>query len=173
MGVVFLHGYAGSYALECWLVASAARALDALTICPAMGFSGRWWTDDGERTLRATLDSLRATLDWLRARGVRRVYLAGLSNGGVGPAWLARRFAGGARRGGAHLGSAAVGDHRRLACARGPRRAGLADAGRARAFAERNHATYVGFDAGHFALLVKRIEAREAIARWLREREHR
>ena len=37
----------------------------------------------------------------------------------------------------------------------------------ARAFAERNHATYAGFDGGHFVLVVRRAETREAIVNWL------
>src|SRR4029077_9562922 len=85
--VVFLHGFAGSFTLECWLVARAADAIGAITVCPATVLSGRWGDRDGERTLRATLD-------FLRARNIRRVYLAGLSNGAAGAAALAPRFAG-------------------------------------------------------------------------------
>jgi pimeloyl-ACP methyl ester carboxylesterase len=84
--LVFLHGYAGSFTLECWMMAEAARAIDAVTVCPATGFDGRWWTQDGERTLRATLA-------YLAGRGIARVYLAGLSNGGIGASKLAPRFA--------------------------------------------------------------------------------
>src|SRR5215472_11626073 len=70
--IVFLHGYAGSFTLECWMMAEAARAIDAVTVCPATGFDGKWWTPEGERTLRATLA-------YVATRGVGRVYLAGLS----------------------------------------------------------------------------------------------
>ena len=84
--VVFLHGYAGSFTLECWMMAEAASSIDALTVCPSTGFSGQWWTRDGER-------SLRATLAYLDERGLSRPYLAGLSNGAVGASALAPRLA--------------------------------------------------------------------------------
>jgi hypothetical protein len=44
----------------------------------------------------------------------------------------------------------------------------MASAASARAFAARTHASYAGFDGGHFVLLVRRAEAREAIASWLK-----
>src|SRR5262249_25024998 len=50
-GVVFLHGYGGNFMLECWLVAQAARDIDAITICPSTGFAGRWSSGEGEHTL--------------------------------------------------------------------------------------------------------------------------
>jgi len=160
-GVVFLHGFAGSFTLECWLVASAARAIGAVTVCPAVGFSGHWTTEDGEKTLRSTID-------YLHARGVRRLYLAGLSNGGVGAAWLAPRFAselsgliiisGAPAAGGSELPTLVIqGEHDPMM-----------SAATAKTFAARVHATYAGFDGGHFVMLMRRSEVREAIARWLR-----
>ena len=159
--VVFLHGYAGSFTLECWLVARAADAIGAITVCPATGFSGRWSDRDGERTLRATLD-------FLRARNIRRVYLAGLSNGAAGAAALAPRFAGslaglilisGAPASGAAAGVPALVVH--------GDRDPMASAGGARSYVTQHHARYAGFDAGHFVLLTHRKEARAAIAGWL------
>jgi len=84
-GVIFLHGYAGSYTLECWLVASAARAIGAVTVCPATDFSGHWRGEAGEQIVRATLD-------YLHTRGIRRVFLAGLSSGAMGASVLAPRL---------------------------------------------------------------------------------
>jgi dienelactone hydrolase len=160
-GVIFLHGYAGSYTLECWLVARAARAIGAVTVCPATGFSGHWRGEAGERTLRATLD-------YLHARGIRRVYLAGLSNGAVGARALAPRFA--SALAGLILisGATASGDGAGLpALVVHGSDDTVTSAEAARAFAARTHATYAGFDGGHFVLLVRRLETRDAIARWL------
>lgn len=163
--VVFLHGFGGSFRLECWLVARAARAIDAITVCPATALSGRWGGRDGEHTLAATLD-------YLRARGIRRVYLAGLSNGAAGASALAPKFASslaglilisGAPPSGTYPGLPALvvqGEHDPMASAAG-----------AHAFAARAHATYVSLDGGHFALLMQRARTRDAIALWLRQQE--
>jgi predicted esterase len=163
--VLFLHGYGGSFRMECWLVAKAARAIGALTVCPADGFAGHWGGHDGERIAAATLD-------YLRARGIRRVYLAGLSNGAAGAGVLAPRLApslagliliSGASGRGASGGLPTLviqGEHDPIASAHA-----------ARAFAAANHATYAGFDGGHFVLLMRRRETGAAIADWLRRRE--
>jgi len=160
-GVIFLHGYAGSYTLECWLVASAARAVGAVTVCPATDFSGYWRGEAAEQIVRTTLD-------YLHARGVRRVFLAGLSNGAVGASALAPRFA--SSLAGLILisGAPAVGGNAGLPTlvvhgTEDP----MASATSARAFATRTHASYAGFDGGHFVFLVRRAETRAAIANWL------
>ena len=169
-GVIFLHGYAGSFAVECWLVARAAQAIGAVTVCPATEFPGHWsehnHVDEGAHIVQATLDHLRA-------RGIERVYLAGLSNGAVGAAALASHFpslagliliSGAPSTGGsARLPTLVLqGDHDPMA-----------RASTARAFAARTHASYVSFDAGHFVLLVRREETRAAIAAWLGRQEGR
>jgi predicted esterase len=163
--VVFLHGFGGSFALECGLVAEAAQAIGAFTVCPATGIGGHWAGGDGERIVRATLD-------YVHARGIHRIYLAGLSNGAAGASALAPRFASslaglvlisGAPASGtdASLPTLVVhGEHDRVA-----------SASAARAFATRNHARYAGFDGGHFVLLMRREETRAAIADWLTRRE--
>jgi pimeloyl-ACP methyl ester carboxylesterase len=161
-GVIFLHGYAGSYTLECWLVARAARAIGAATVCPATGFSGHWRGESGARTLGASLD-------YLHARGIRRVFLAGLSNGAVGASALAPQFA--PSLAGLILisGAPASGDSGGLpALVVHGSDDTMTSAASARAFAARTHATYAGFGGGHFVLLVRRSETREAIASWLR-----
>jgi hypothetical protein len=85
VGVVFLHGFGGNFVLQC---AAVARAMpEALTLCPSTSISGTWWTRDGEATVEAALK-------YLEARGVRRVVLAGLSNGAAGVALLLPRLSG-------------------------------------------------------------------------------
>jgi pimeloyl-ACP methyl ester carboxylesterase len=162
--LVFLHGFGGSYTLECWMMAEAARAIGAVTVCPSTGIAGQWWAPEGERTLRATLA-------YLEARGIRRVYLAGLSNGGVGATLLAPRFAGslaglilvsGVPSEGSTAGLPALVVHGESDA--------VMSAQVAHAFAARTGATYAGFDGGHFVMMVRRAEVRDAISRWLRER---
>jgi hypothetical protein len=160
-GVLFLHGYAGSFTLECWLLARAAREIGALTLCPATDFTGNWRGDAGERILRASLD-------YLHGRNVKRVFLAGLSNGAVGASALLPRFASafeglilisGAPASGGNGGLPTLvvhGEHDNVT-----------PAAAARAFAERNHATFAGFDGGHFVLLTRRSETRQTIVDWL------
>jgi hypothetical protein len=164
-GVIFLHGYGGSFTLECWLVAQAAGAIGAVTVCPATGFSGHWSGRDGEATLRETLD-------YLRARGIERIYLAGLSNGAVGAGALAPRFASSLKGLILISGAPSSGGSGGLATlvVQGDRDT-MASAASARAFAARTHATYAGFDGGHFVLMIRRDEVRAAIAAWLRRHE--
>jgi pimeloyl-ACP methyl ester carboxylesterase len=163
-GVVFLHGYAGSFTLECWLVAKAAQTVGAVTVCPATSFSGHW---RGEAGMRA----VRASVEYLRGRGIQRVFLAGLSNGAIGASSLASSFA--ASLSGLILisGAPADGDSAGLPTliAHGADDA-ITSATSARAFAERTHATYRSFPGGHFVLLMRREEVRKAIADWLMEK---
>jgi predicted esterase len=166
--LVFLHGYGGSFTLQCWMLAQAARAISATTVCPATGFSGHWSERDGERTLRATIE-------YLHGRGLRRVYLAGLSNGAVGASELAPQFApflaGLVLISGAPAGGSAVAPGFPILVIHGERDASM-PALAAHAFVARTRATYVGFeDAGHFVLLTRRADAREAIIAWLRRVE--
>jgi len=163
--VVFLHGYGGSFTVECWLVARAAQSIGAVTVCPATGFAARWNGRDGERIVGATLE-------YLHGRGIRRVYLAGLSNGASGAAALAPRLApslagliliSGAPSAGTAAGLPALVIH--------GERDMTASALAAHAFATRNGARYAAFDGGHFVLLMRREETRAAIADWLTRRE--
>jgi pimeloyl-ACP methyl ester carboxylesterase len=159
--VVFLHGYGGNFTVACWLMAEAARAVDAVTVCPSTGFAGAWWAPDGERTVRAVLA-------YLEQRHIATIYLAGLSNGGIGASLLAERLApslaglvlvSGVSPRGSTGGLPTLGIH------------GESDtqvsAAASRAFAARTGATYVGYDGGHFVMMVRRIEVRDAISSWL------
>ena len=163
-GVVFLHGYAGSFTLECWLMARAAREIGALTVCPATDFSGHWQTEAGERIVRATLA-------YLRSRGIERVFLAGLSNGAAGAVGVLPRLASsfegvilisGAPAAGNSGGLPALVLHGTVDT--------MTPAPAARAFAERARATYAEFDGGHFVWLTRPRDTREAIVNWLMHR---
>jgi hypothetical protein len=161
--VVFLHGYAGSFTLECWMVAEAARAIDAVTVCPSTGFDGQWWSADAEATLRATLA-------YVESRHLPRVYLAGLSNGGIGASLLgprlARSLAGLILIAGVSGDGSTGGLPTLVVQGEGDT---MMSASTARAFAARTGATYVGFEGGHFVMMVRRTEVRDAIGEWLRK----
>ena len=81
-GILFLHGFGGNFTVQCWLMAEAGDYIDAVTVCPSTEPSGSWWSSKGQSILRETLT-------YLQQRGVERIYLAGLSNGGIGASRLA------------------------------------------------------------------------------------
>ncbi|QSQ28537.1 alpha/beta hydrolase [Pyxidicoccus parkwayensis] len=168
--VVFLHGFAGNFAVYCWEMAQSVQAISALTVCPSVGPAGDWWSPQGERTLEKTFE-------WLAERGVRRVYLGGLSNGGVGASVLAGRVS--------HprlelRGLVLVsGADSRAPLPRVPtlmvqgKHDSMMPTRSMRAFAERlgRRGTYVELDSGHFAFLDRHVECERAISTWLAERE--
>ncbi len=84
-GVIFLHGFGGNFAMQCWLLAHAVQRSGAITLCPSVSWHGDWWTDRGEATVRRAIDNLQQ-------RGIERIYLAGLSNGALGVSRLASRL---------------------------------------------------------------------------------
>jgi pimeloyl-ACP methyl ester carboxylesterase len=84
--VIFLHGFGGNFTLPCWEVAQAAERANVATFCPSTEWQGRWW-------LGGAVAVLRETLEHVRAEGYDRVYLAGLSNGGIGLSRIAPKFA--------------------------------------------------------------------------------
>lgn len=159
--LVFLHGYAGSFTLPCWVVSRAAARAGMATVCPATRWVGDWWSAPGERVLRGVLRDLRA-------RGARRVFLAGLSNGAIGASLLAPRLRGeiaglvlisGASPTAAAPGVPALVLH--------GRRDVQLPAGLVRRYAARADARYVEVDAGHFALLVREGALVDAMGEWL------
>ncbi len=168
--VVFLHGYAGNFAVYCWQMSRAARAISALTLCPSVGPEGRWKSPRGEQTLAATYA-------WLAARGIRRVYLGGLSNGGEGASVLVNRPvpAGLELRGLVLISGAET----KAAPPRVPvllvqgARDTMMPTRLMREYAQRagRLATSVEVDSGHFAFLDHHAECQGAIATWLRARE--
>jgi predicted alpha/beta hydrolase family esterase len=167
VGVVFLHGFAGSFVLPCATVARAfadARP-DVIVACPSLGLSGAWWTDEGARVLRATLATVRA-------RGVASVFLVGLSNGGVGLSRLAPGLrgelgdvAGVILVSGLDPGAGAPG--RPTLVVHGTRDAMASFAG-AQAYARAHGATLAPLEAGHFAMLVHEDGFRRAVAAFVR-----
>lgn len=85
-GVIFLHGFAGNFTMQCWLVGRAVQAAGMVTVCPSTTLIGDWWSDNGE-------EILGETIDYLQRQGVERIYLAGLSNGGIGGSEIGPKFA--------------------------------------------------------------------------------
>jgi predicted alpha/beta hydrolase family esterase len=148
-GVVFLHGFAGSFDLPCWQIARAVSSLDAVTACPSTRWVGDWWSPEGETTLRRTVDVLHA-------RGIDRIVLVGLSNGGYGAAQLAPRmkgtFAGLVLISGAESDAPAAGIPTLVIHGRRDSMASFDDA---QAYATKTGAKMVALDAGHFAMLVR------------------
>jgi hypothetical protein len=167
---VALHGYTGNFAVYCWQLSRAARSISALTVCPSVGPVGDWWSPQGEQTLERTLA-------WLEHRGIRRVYLAGLSNGGVGASVLAERVSrpGLTLEGLVLISGAspkAPPPHVPVLLVEG-KRDSMMPARLMRAYAQQAGplATYFEVDSGHFALLDRYEECQRAISSWLRERE--
>jgi pimeloyl-ACP methyl ester carboxylesterase len=160
--VVFLHGSAGNFTMSCWLFARAASQAGVSTTCPSTTWVGDWWSTPGEEIVRDSIASLRA-------RGKKRIYLAGLSNGGIGASRLAPRLAN-EKLAGLVLVSGAAPDARAsglptlVVQGRGDAQVSAAVV---RAYATRANAKYVELDAGHFALLVEREKAQHAITNWL------
>jgi pimeloyl-ACP methyl ester carboxylesterase len=160
--VVFLHGSAGNFTMSCWLFARAASRAGMSTTCPSTTWVGDWWSHPGEKIVRESIASLRA-------RGKKRIYLAGLSNGGIGASRLAPRLAD-EKIAGLVLVSGAAPDatsaHVPTLVVQG-RGDTQVPATVCRAYATRANAKYVELDAGHFALLVEREKAQRAITEWL------
>ncbi|HVH41505.1 MAG TPA: hypothetical protein VM925_04150 [Labilithrix sp.] len=162
VAVVFLHGFAGAFDLPCWQMARAVGPLGIVTACPSTRWLGDWWSADGQAILRRTVD-------FLRSRGVSRVVLAGLSNGGHGASLLATRMRG--------TFSALVLISGAAADAQPPgipvlvihgTKDTMASSQAARAYAARSGARFVALDAGHFAMLVRGAEHDGAVRDFIR-----
>ena len=164
--IVFLHGFAGSFTLPCWVLAQGAAAAGFATVCPATRWVGDWWSTDGERTVRATIEGLHQ-------RGVTHVVLAGLSNGGVGASLLAPRLAGSIEGlvvlSGASPDEAAGSPGVPVLAIQGVHDAQIS-AAVVHAYADRVGARYASLDAGHFAMLGREREAMGALTEFLRHR---
>jgi pimeloyl-ACP methyl ester carboxylesterase len=162
--VVFLHGYAGSFTLPCWVIARAARDAGFATVCPATRWVGDWWSAAGEATLRTTVADLKR-------RGARRLVLAGLSNGGIGASLLAPRFGGVFSALILVSGASSQAPATRLPALilQGEHDAQV-DAAGPRAYAARSGGRYVSLDAGHFAMLARESEVTTEVTAFLRRR---
>lgn len=84
-GVVFLHGASGNITAYCWTVGDVIADLGGQTICPSVTVAGHWKTEFGEVVVEEAISRLRA-------KGVQKIYLAGLSAGAVGVSKLAEQF---------------------------------------------------------------------------------
>jgi alpha/beta superfamily hydrolase len=170
-GVVFLHGFMGNVAIQCWQIAQAVEKLGAVTICPSTGWIGDWWTPDGEAIIQTSMS-------YLRGRGIERLYLGGYSNGGNGigsliselatePGLRGLFFISGMRNGigvaetnlpvlviqGSEDERMPVEAARRFVNEVGPR------------------ATYVELDADHFLIMKQPQPLQAAISNWLEDQE--
>lgn len=159
--LIFLHGFGGNFALPCWLISGPARAASLVTFCPSTGPMGDWWSKDGEETVRRTLALARA-------RGLDRIYLAGLSNGGIGASRLAPRLRGQIR--GLVLVSGAAPEASSAGIpslvVHGARDS-MVPTANARGYAVRTGARYVELKGGHFGMLTHEDDYRRAITDWL------
>jgi predicted esterase len=167
--LVFLHGFGG--ALTTYV--SALLESDALAgyviVAPALDNEGRWWSADGLAVVRRTLDTLPPRAD----RG--RVFLVGLSNGGIGASAIAAdrelaprfRAAAGLVGGDSGFGTPRI-PFRLFAGARDPRFpiAYLEDTAAALS-TDARPVELVRFDADHLALFTDTAAVDDAIAGWL------
>ncbi len=80
--IIYLHGYGGNFTVQCWLIAKPGFRINALTVCPSTDVDGQWWRPAGQAILQETLT-------YVHERGIQRIYLAGLSNGGISASRLA------------------------------------------------------------------------------------
>jgi len=163
--LLFLHGFAGGFYVYCWELAQAAREANLLTICPSFDASGAWWTPRGEQTLLETLS-------YLRARGMKRIYLAGLSNGAAAASVFALQHERELK------GLILISGTREQTPPALPTlviqgaRDRMMPATLARAYADRSrHVRYHEIPGGHFVLLSKHELVRPLIAEFLRANE--
>ncbi len=77
--IVFLHGSAGNFKIYTWVWSQLAEQLGCVIIAPSFGF-GNWDKPGGIETVRAAL----ADAETVVKLDSRRIFLAGLSNGGLG-----------------------------------------------------------------------------------------
>jgi pimeloyl-ACP methyl ester carboxylesterase len=79
--IVFLHGSFGNFKTYTWVWAKLAEARGFVIIAPSYGF-GNWRRPAGDHIVPRVLDDAARVVEIDR----RRIYLAGLSNGGFGVA---------------------------------------------------------------------------------------
>lgn len=85
--VIFLHGVGGNWSLICWTLAKPLNDLGMLVVCPSLGPLGMWGSDSGEKIVVRTIEDLKK-------RGIKRIYLSGISAGAVGVGELAHKIEG-------------------------------------------------------------------------------
>jgi pimeloyl-ACP methyl ester carboxylesterase len=77
--IVFLHGSAGNFKAYTWVWSRLAEELGYAIIAPSYGF-GNWRQPGGTRAVLRALEDVRTVVEI----DEERLYLAGLSNGGLG-----------------------------------------------------------------------------------------
>ena len=153
----------GNFTLSCWLLRARRRE---------SGHGDDVSIDDVGRRLVVGVgreEFVRDAIASLRARGKTRIYLAGLSNGGIGASRLAPRLAD-EKLAGLVLVSGAAPDARASTVPTlvlQGRNDTQVSAAVVHAYASRSHAKYVEYTAGHFVLLVDRDHVAAAITDWL------
>jgi pimeloyl-ACP methyl ester carboxylesterase len=167
-GIIFLHGFGGNFTLQCWLIVKAASRIGASTLCPSTDPSGQWWKDQGTAILQESLN-------YMKQRGVKRIYLAGLSNGGIGASRLAERFkndlAGLILISGADPNATMTGLPVLVLSGREDERIPISLIEQYVA-ATGKDATYVPFDGDHFLMLKLVDQVQETITDWLTKQEN-
>jgi len=139
------------------------RSARPVTLCPSIGPEGDWWTAEGGATVDRALDALHA-------RGIERVYLAGLSNGAIGAATHAPsrvdRLDGLVLLSGTSTGAPPPRIPVFALHARGDTMTPFA---RTRRYVRRagRRGTFVELPGNHFAFLDRYDHAERAIARWV------
>jgi pimeloyl-ACP methyl ester carboxylesterase len=160
--LIFLHGFAGNFTLPCWQIAKAVAPLNVLTVCPSTNWVGEWSTEEGEATLRRVITDLHG-------RGMKRIILAGLSNGGIGASYLAPKL--GNQISGLILISGAAPDAKKAGVPTlviHGKKDSMVEFGAARQYVDHTGAQLVVLDAGHFSMLVRAAENDAAIRKFVR-----
>lgn len=167
--VLFLHGFMGNVAIQCWEIAQAARQIGALTVCPSANWVGEWWSPQGGA-------AVRETIAYLRERGINEIYAGGFSNGGNGIGSLAPDLAQAPGiRGLFFIAGIRDADAIRetglpVLVIQGSRDERMTpDDVRAAAHEIGDNARYVELDADHFLILKRAAEVQRALGAWLKE----
>ena len=82
--LIFLHGSAGNFKTYTWVLSKLAEQQGLVVIAPSYGFGNWRYPDTVEVVSRALADAATQV-----AIDPQRIYLAGLSNGGLGVSYLA------------------------------------------------------------------------------------
>ena len=164
VGVIFLHGFAGGFTLPCWLVGQAVRAsVGGVTVCPSVGWRAKWWKKPGRQTVQATMN-------YLHRRGVKRIFLAGLSDGAIGVSLIApglrKELAGAILIAGVAQSARAPGRPALVIHGRGDSMAPKAWMRKYAGLSKRT--TYREVPGGHFVLLTQEKKVLAHLTRWLR-----
>jgi hypothetical protein len=166
--ILYLHGFGGNFTLQCWLIGEAGEQVGALTFCPSTDPNGEWWNEQG-------IAILEESLSYLHQRGFQRIYLAGLSNGGIGSSRLAGRFkndlAGLILISGVDPNAAITGLPILIIQGKNDQRIPAAVAEQYAALSAPN-STYRLFDGDHFILLKEADQVQASIADWITQQEH-